>query len=627
MDSGWIGKTLLGRYRIDQFLGRGGMAEVYKVWDTHRGVHLAMKLLHEDLAQDVVFLRRFRREANTLSKFQHPNIIRFYGLEQDEFLAFILTDYVDGESLKREIFRYRGKGIPFRRVVEIIKPVCSVLGYAHRQGLIHCDLKPGNIMIDQSGTVFLADFGIARMTDSATATMVGAGTPAYMAPEQVKGLDPIPQTDIYALGVTLFEMLTGGERPFTGEATTTTGSTSAKVRWEQVNLVPPSPREYNLEISTELESVVLKCLAKCPADRYQTPLDVLNSLERAVGGVERREKEADKHIIFLEPELISAPETVNVQPSNVQPETGPTINWFQRWGGWIGVGGLLAAAMAIFFTGVGITPPIPEPTETLLSIETKALVPSPKATSTPTDTPLPPPTATPEFGIGSTRVSPVDGMVQVYIPAGEFLMGSEEGDFYVSPVHTVYLDAFWLDQHEVTYSQFQLFLENENYRVSLFSQCEYRADHPNHPVACINIEDAQDYCDWAGRRLPTEPEWEKAARGGLEGKKYPWGDEDPICQTGADNGAQYSHCSGRAITVKTFAPNGYGLYDMSGNVWEWVTGFLPDPTGPVSRSYHDEVRGGSWSDYGYFVQVVSSNRNNAYDRPGNYGFRCASTSP
>jgi len=277
-----IGKVLNNRYRIDEFLGRGGMAEVYKVWDQDRAVHLALKMLNKDLARDIVFLRRFRREAQNLAALQHPNIVRFYGLEQDGLQAFMLMDYIEGEDLKTEIFLHQGRGVPPNRILELIKPVCSAVAYAHKQGVVHCDLKPANILIENTGGVLVTDFGIARLTDAATATMVGAGTPAYMAPEQVKGLDPVPQTDIYALGVVLYEMLTGGERPFTGEQITTTGTTSAKVRWEQVNLEPRSPRLYNPKIFPEMESIVLKCLAKNPVDRYQTALQLLNAIERGV---------------------------------------------------------------------------------------------------------------------------------------------------------------------------------------------------------------------------------------------------------------------------------------------------------------------------------------------------------
>ena len=279
-----VGQTIQGRYRIDQFLGRGGMAEVYKIWDIHRNTALAMKILHEDLAVDVVFMRRFRREAETLAKLQHPNIVRFYGLEQEGRLAFMLLDYIDGENLKPKIFDYGGQ-YPLSEIKIIMQGVCQALAYAHREGLVHNDIKPGNIMINQHGQVLLADFGIARLTDAATATMVGAGTPAYMAPEQIKGMNPVPQTDIYALGIVLFEMLTGGERPFTGDQTTTTGTTSAKIRWEQVNLNPPSPRLYNPKISPDLEAVVMKCLAKDPAQRYQTAIELLNTIENAIGRV------------------------------------------------------------------------------------------------------------------------------------------------------------------------------------------------------------------------------------------------------------------------------------------------------------------------------------------------------
>ena len=243
------------RYRVDKFLGRGGMADVYRVWDKERGVNLALKMLHEELALDKVFLRRFKREAETLSTLQHPNIVRFYGMDVLDRQIYMLLDYVPGESLKHRIYDSPG---PLRNdeIIDIMRPLCSALGYAHKQGLVHCDIKPGNVLFASDGSALVADFGIARFADAATATMVGAGTPAYMAPEQIKGLDPVPQTDIYSLGVVLFEMLTGGERPFTGDQATITGSTSAKVRWEQVNLQPPSPRICNSEISISMEEVV-----------------------------------------------------------------------------------------------------------------------------------------------------------------------------------------------------------------------------------------------------------------------------------------------------------------------------------------------------------------------------------
>lgn len=277
-----VNKTLLGRYFVIEYIDRGSMAEVYKVWDTELAAHLAMKVLHQDLSGDKIFLRRFRREAETLAKLQHPSIVRFFSFKQEGRLAIILLDFIQGDTLKMKIF---DRDNPFSKeeILSILNPVIRALHFAHNRGMVHCDIKPANIMIEDSGKTLLSDFGIARMTDAATATMVGAGTPAYMAPEQVRGEDPLPQTDIYALGIVLFEMLTGGERPFIGEKATITGSTGEKVRWEQLHLDPPSPTKWNPDISPELEAVVMKCLEKDPRKRYKSALDLLNAIELVLG--------------------------------------------------------------------------------------------------------------------------------------------------------------------------------------------------------------------------------------------------------------------------------------------------------------------------------------------------------
>lgn len=276
-----IGKTLKNRYRVDAAVGHGGMAEVFKVWDQDRNTFLAMKLLHEDLAQDPAFIRRFKREAKTLEKLQHPNIVRFYGLEQDEAMAFMLMEYIDGTNLRTEIFAHQKRPFPNKLVLDIMQPICSALHYAHLQGMVHCDIKPANILIDNNGRILLADFGIARMAEGSTGTMVGTGTPAYMAPEIVIGGAPTVQTDIYALGITLYEMLTG-ERPFTGEMSTESGTTAQKICWEQRNLNPPPPSRYNRAIEESLEAVIMKCLEKSPEKRYANVQEFIDELEKAL---------------------------------------------------------------------------------------------------------------------------------------------------------------------------------------------------------------------------------------------------------------------------------------------------------------------------------------------------------
>lgn len=273
-----VGKTLKNRYRVDAFLGRGGMAEVYKVWDTRRGVPLAMKVLRDDLAEDVVFMRRFEREAVNLTRLQHPNIVRCYGLEREGRTAYMLMDYIDGWTLRSEIFDAHG-ALPLQRIIEVIQPVCSALNYAHQMGMVHCDVKSANIMIHKNGMVYLTDFGIARGMDAATSTMVGIGTPAYMAPELIKGQDPTPQTDIYALGIVLYEMLTGGERPFTGERATITGTTAEKVHWEHLKLDPISIREINENVSVNLEKIVATCMQKNKQERFADASEVSKALQ------------------------------------------------------------------------------------------------------------------------------------------------------------------------------------------------------------------------------------------------------------------------------------------------------------------------------------------------------------
>ena len=301
-----LGQVLLNRYRVDSFLGRGGMAEVYKVWDSHRNAWMAMKVLHEDLALDNIFLRRFKREAKTLEHLQHPNIVRFYGMEQEGRLIFMLMDYVDGESLKHKIFDANG-ALPFNEIYEITTQLAWALKYAHAEGFVHSDVKPANIMLDSSGQVQLSDFGITRMAESTTMTMVGAGTPAYMSPEQIRGEQPNAQTDIYALGIVLYEMLTG-ERPFTGELATGKGTTSEKVRWEQTNLQAVPPSRWNSEISSGLNTLVLKTLAKNKEERFQDIGAFLQMLSEVF--IELLEKEKlIKNNVPVEKKKIASPKT------------------------------------------------------------------------------------------------------------------------------------------------------------------------------------------------------------------------------------------------------------------------------------------------------------------------------
>lgn len=172
------GKTIATRYRVEKRIGEGGMAVVYRVWDDKRKRHLAMKVLKETYAEDKVFLRRFEREARTMMRLNHPDVVRFYGLEHKDDLYFILMDFVDGTTLRKFVFEIK-KSLAPDQILWVLQPVCSALHYAHEMGMVHCDVKPANIKLDKPSRVLLADFGIARFSEgAATATRVGAGSAA-----------------------------------------------------------------------------------------------------------------------------------------------------------------------------------------------------------------------------------------------------------------------------------------------------------------------------------------------------------------------------------------------------------------------------------------------------------------
>lgn len=275
-----IGQVISERYHVEAFLGKGGMADVFKVWDRVRSSHLAMKILNPKLAQDAEFTASFRQEAGTLENVQHPNIVRFYGMEKSGDLVFILMEFVEGETLRQKIIR-TDRPFDLPKITQVMQAICSALNFSHQLGVIHCDMKPSNIMLRRDGTVLLADFGTAHLS-GITRGQLGAGTPAYMAPEQIVGEQPRPATDIYSIGILLFELLTGGKRPFTGHHAQISGDLREKLRWEQCNLAPPSPRLYEPSIPPSLEAVVLRCLEKRPEKRYENIMQFQSAFEEAI---------------------------------------------------------------------------------------------------------------------------------------------------------------------------------------------------------------------------------------------------------------------------------------------------------------------------------------------------------
>ena len=270
--------TLGGRYRIERELGRGGMAKVFLGTDTVLGRTVAVKVLAPQYADDDSFVQRFRREAQAAASITHPNIVSVFDTGSDDGVHFIVMEYVEGRTLA-EILAGGGRILP-DRAIDIAIDVDRALEAAHARGVIHRDIKPGNIMLDPRGSVKVTDFGIARVTttaDTVAQTAAIMGTAAYLSPEQAQGLPNDGRSDIYSLGCVLFEMVTG-RPPFLGDSPVAVAS-------KQVLEQPVPPSRLNPDITADLDAVILRTLAKNPANRYQSAEEMRSDLERAKRGL------------------------------------------------------------------------------------------------------------------------------------------------------------------------------------------------------------------------------------------------------------------------------------------------------------------------------------------------------
>ena len=262
--------TRLDRYEIRERLGRGGMATVYKGWDTNLERWVAVKVLHEHLLDDGDFRQRFEREAKLVANLSHPNIVQMYDfniLKQGaNTVCYMVMQYVPGVTLRHEMEERREakKNFSLQEIYRILHGVGAALSYAHKRGMVHRDVTPGNILFNEQGQAVLADFGIARMVEGTRITRTGttSGTPVYMSPEQGVGEGGDHRSDIYSLGVILFEMLTG-RAPYEGDS-------AFAVLLKHVNEPVPSPLEVNMTLPFTTEAIIFKALAKDPDARYQT---------------------------------------------------------------------------------------------------------------------------------------------------------------------------------------------------------------------------------------------------------------------------------------------------------------------------------------------------------------------
>jgi eukaryotic-like serine/threonine-protein kinase len=276
-------RLLGGRYELDGVVGRGGMAEVYRARDIRLDRIVAIKTLRTDLARDQIFQARFRREAQSAASLNHPSIVAVYDTGEDMAtgvpVPYIVMEYVDGRTV-RDLLQEGHRLLP-ERLLEIIDGVLRALDYSHQAGIVHRDIKPGNVMVTRNGDVKVMDFGIARAMSDAQATMTQTaqviGTAQYLSPEQARGERVDSRSDLYSTGCLLYELLTG-RPPFTGDS-------PVAIAYQHVRENPVPPSRVDPDVPPWADAIVLKAMAKSPADRYQTAADMRADLQRAASGL------------------------------------------------------------------------------------------------------------------------------------------------------------------------------------------------------------------------------------------------------------------------------------------------------------------------------------------------------
>jgi len=609
--AGLIGQ-LLGRYQIHERLGVGGMATVYKAFDTRLEREVAIKVIRREAFppdEMEMLLKRFEREAKFLGRLSHPNIVGVIDYGEYEGSPYLVMEYLPGGTLKDRL----GLPIPWRKAVQQILPIAQALEYVHDRNIINRDVKPSNILMTEDGQPMLTDFGLVKLFGEQTregthltSSGMGLGTPDYMAPEQWTG-EASMQSDLYSLGVVLYEMITG-HRPYTAD-------TPAGVMLKQATEALPLPKSYIPDLPLDVESVLLKALAREAIHRYPDMRTFVDELQNLLAGRQVTASTVSPEQLRQQMTGRGTQETLASYEAPVPAPVKPAKKKFPFFASavlgllFLAVAGggcwWLSANMDLFSMFAAPTqPPVALPSPTLIppTREVQIAILEPTATfepAEPTETAEPAPA--PEIRDGKN-------VTMVLIPAGEFTMGDDaSGNAESRPAHSVYVDAFYIDKYEVTNEMYDVCAYAVECRRPKQSGSVTRSTYysnpvfANYPVIYVDWKMAKQYCEWRGARLPTEAEWEKAARGTDE-RIYPWGNEKLDCSY-----ANLTSCVGDTTPVDQYesGQSPYGVYGMAGNVLEWTSTLFKlypysatdgreDPDAPGKRI----ARGGSWHSFG-----------------------------
>jgi formylglycine-generating enzyme required for sulfatase activity/predicted Ser/Thr protein kinase len=607
----------IGKYDIVEPLGKGAMGVVYKGFDPMIKRHVALKTIHMGFSEppDDDLAQRFHREAQAAGNLNHPNIVGIYEYGEDAGRAFIAMEYVEGRTLVDLLKQHH----PFTldEIQAILAGILSALDFSHRMGVVHRDIKPGNIMIDTAGAIKVMDFGIARV-ESSELTQTGTilGTPGYMSPEQLLGEKVDLRSDIYSAGIVLYEMLTG-ERAFTG-------ASFASVIYKVIHSDLSPPSHLKPTLPGRLDALIARACAKRAEDRYQTAAEFSAALDRILAGQDPVPR----------PSAAPHPADSPAPPPHEKPAASPARR--RRWG----LAAAAAAAVACLALGAWFFRPT---------------------------APDPAPLALPEAGSAFRDCDTCPEMV--VLPAGEFIQGAPVGDprkeDNESPRRLVAVDyPLAVSRYEITRGEFARFADATGHdgRGCITYDGEWELDPARnwqspgfrqadtHPATCIAWNDAQAYVRWlsaqTGRdyRLLSASEWEYAAQAGTTPSAADAFHTARACESAnvADRTAEADYpgwqvfdCSDRYVhtaPVGSYRANAFGIHDMIGNVFEWVADCWNDNYADApqdGRAWADGnckqrvLRGGSWFTAPDYVRVSFRNRFDADYRSSSFGFRVA----
>jgi serine/threonine protein kinase len=709
----------LDEYELTELLGQGAMGRIYRGYDVRLKRNVAIKVIDATYRADADYRARFEREAQAIAQLEHPHIVSLYRYGEVSGLFYMAMQYIEGRTLKAALAEYREQGgtVPPAEASRIIREVCSALDYAHSKGIIHRDVKPSNIMLDTAGHAYLTDFGLALLADTETKGET-FGSPHYIAPEQaISSKTAVPQSDLYAVGVILYEMFTG-QLPFDGAG-------PLDVAMKHLSDEPRPPHEIRPEIDLALEGVILMAMAKKPRKRPTNGAELADALDRVL--------KLSPETAVLAPlplpqppaiaisnkkrELPPVPAAVLIPPGQVatKPTTSAPESAMQSFSGRSCLGiffrylSIVLFALLIGFVSFLVIfqqrrpddflylaanlhwPPTATPTVTATGTPTPTATPThtPTATGTntataaatttptplpavPTTTPIqtttPRPTQTPTI-TPTPSATPLimltregDGMPMVLIPPTTFLMGATaadplaEGDEFSQ--HEVTLDGYYIDLYEVSVAQYAAFVNELGGYVGKCNGFLCLATHfetinsylndelagympepgfENYPINNVTWHGADAYCHWVGGRLPTEAEWELAAKGGdgeaASGRLFPWGDEEPNANLAVFGSTEFA-----ALQAVDGLPDGrspFGLHHMAGNVKEWVQdgydviyydrGETTNPSAPATNNYSERVlRGGGYRSPTADLRTTNreAERATQFQNMSDVGFRC-----